>query len=187
MSAQKKSDKQVNLLPKDPFLSSTKGRVLKWALTSFRLMVIVVEFVVMSAFISRFWLDSISNDLNDSLKQKQAIIDSYSDFEKEFKGLQNKLFIFDQIKKTSKVPSIYLKKVSSYLPDNVFLTTIIMGDKSVTVSGVTSSELAVAQFMANLSSDKDFPDVVLAGISTNQQDKSLMNFRIDIAQGGQNK
>src|SRR3990167_1085348 len=87
----------INLLPQEEFESSTFGRVLKWLLSSFRIMVIITELVVMTAFLSRFWLDAKTTDLNDSIKQKQAVIESQNNFEKEFRKTQNRLVIFKEV------------------------------------------------------------------------------------------
>ena len=63
MSAHKKQ--QVNLLPEKGFTSTTTGRVLTWILSTFRIIVIVTEIIVMIAFLSRFWLDAQNTDLSE--------------------------------------------------------------------------------------------------------------------------
>ena len=95
MAAQKtKKSQPINLLPKEEFAASTFGRIIKWLLSTFRVIVIVVEVVVMSAFLSRFWLDARSTDLNDQIKQRQSIIASFSSFEQSFRATQAKLAVF---------------------------------------------------------------------------------------------
>ena len=89
MAARKK--RQINLLPQEEFAASTLGRVLNWLLTTFRYIVIVTEIVVMTAFLSRFWLDAKSTDLNELIKQKQAVIAASADFEKEFRLTKDNL------------------------------------------------------------------------------------------------
>jgi hypothetical protein len=88
-----KSAKHINLLPQDDFQTTGIGRVLKWALSTFRVMVIVTELVVMSAFLSRFWLDSKNSDLNEAMGIKKAQVMAYKEVEKEFRSYQTKLSI----------------------------------------------------------------------------------------------
>ena len=90
-------NKSINLLPQEEFDTSLLGRTLKWAMGSFRIIVILTEMVVMAAFLSRFWLDAQNSDLNDSIKTATAQIQAQSSFEKEFRGIQQKLTIFKQI------------------------------------------------------------------------------------------
>ena len=90
MAAQKGS-KLINLLPQEEFANSTIGRVFTWAMSTFRIIVIGMEMVVMVAFLSRFWLDAINVDLNDIIKQRSAVIAAQSYFEKAFRDLQTRV------------------------------------------------------------------------------------------------
>jgi len=84
--------KQINLIPQDEFESSNFGRILKWALSTFRIVVIVTELIVMSAFLSRFWLDAKNSDLNEEINVNKSQIIAYKDIETEFRSLQKNLF-----------------------------------------------------------------------------------------------
>ena len=53
MSARKE---EINLLPQKGFEATTAGRILAWILSTFRIIVIITELLVMVAFLSRFWL-----------------------------------------------------------------------------------------------------------------------------------
>ena len=62
-----KKEPEINLLPQEEFEGSVIGRILKWGLSTFRIIVIIVEMVVMAAFLSRFWLDAKNSDLNEDI------------------------------------------------------------------------------------------------------------------------
>ena len=68
MAARKKSSR-INLLPQEEFAASTLGRILAWILSTFRILVIMTELIVILAFLSRFWLDARTTDLNEEIKQ----------------------------------------------------------------------------------------------------------------------
>ena len=87
--AARKKQAQVNLLPQEEFAGTTFGRTLRWAMSSFRIIVIATEMIVMLTFLSRFWLDARNADLNDLIKQKSAVLSASADFEKEFKEYFN--------------------------------------------------------------------------------------------------
>ena len=93
-SAQKKSE--INLLPQEEFASSTLGRVLTWLLSTFRIIVIATEIIVMAVFLSRFWLDAKANDLNELIRKNQAVLGTTVEFENEFRNIQKKLDTFSK-------------------------------------------------------------------------------------------
>ena len=86
---QKSKKEEINLLPQKGFASTTAGRILAWILSTFRIIVIVTEIIVMVAFLSRFWLDAQNTDLDEEITQKQALIAASLGFEKRFKQTQS--------------------------------------------------------------------------------------------------
>src|SRR3990170_8059274 len=126
---------QINLLPQKEFASTTLGRILNWILSTFRIIVIVTEIIVMLAFLSRFWLDAKNTDLNEELKQKQASIASSLTFEKDFKDTQERLKIFSNLSASEEVISRAFSEISSRLPYDVILTSIAFGKDGLEIGG----------------------------------------------------
>ncbi len=62
--AARKNQQLINLLPQEEFAVSTLGRILAWLMSTFRYIVIAVEMVVMLAFLSRFWLEWNTHDVD---------------------------------------------------------------------------------------------------------------------------
>lgn len=172
-------NKLINLLPQEEFDSSIMGRALAWAMSSFRIIVIVTEMIVMAAFLSRFWLDAQNSDLDDSIKVATAQISSQSDFEKEFRGVQSKLAIFKQIT-SQESSSNQLALISSTVPQNLTFSGINVQDNSIQIKGAASSELDIAQFISNLKAQTAFKSVDLESVSTSDQNQSSLNFLINV-------
>jgi Tfp pilus assembly protein PilN len=177
MPATKKKD-QINLLPRKGLSSTTAGRVLVWILSTFRIIVIVTEMIVMIAFLSRFWFDAQNTNLNEEIAQKQAVLAAAQNFEREFKKTQEKLKIFSNITASEKTTTEILNLLSSKLPSDVFLTSISISEKNVNIKGTTPNELSVQQLLVNLKSTNFFSNVSLDSIKTNNANVSLMEFRI---------
>lgn len=173
-----KKAKQINLLPQDDFQSSTFGRVLKWALSSFRVMVIVTELVVMSAFLSRFWLDAKNSDLNEELNIGKAQVLAYKDVEEEFRLYQKKLSI---------VKSLYLEKKNSTLltdiarnmPEDLILSSIQKTSEGIQIKAVGFSERSVAQFLVNLGSVSSLTDVNLSQVASSVDNSFATTFTVN--------
>jgi len=181
MAARKKSA-QINLLPQEQFAASTTGRVLKWALSTFRIIVIATELVVILAFLSRFILDAQNADLSEEIEQKQATIVSSSDFENTFRQTQKKLLIFSQLTSGKKQASDILSKISSSIPPDVFLGSINLSDAGLIIEGLSPNEKSIQEFVINLNARLGFGEAVLQQIETSFEDPSLMEFTINVSE-----
>jgi Tfp pilus assembly protein PilN len=176
--AKKKS--AINLLPQEEFDASILGRTLKWAMGSFRIIVILTEMVVMAAFLSRFWLDSQNSNLQDSIKVATAQISAQSSFESEFRGIQQKLNIFKQLA-SAPPESSKLDVISSKIPQGLILSSINDQGNQVQVKGTAGDETEIAQFVSNLKSDPTVKSVDLGSVGTSDQNQSLITFLISIS------
>jgi len=174
----RKKGSQINLLPVEGFSSTTFGRVLLWVLSSFRIIVIVTELIVMIAFLSRFWLDANNTDLNEELRQKSSVISAQANFEKDFKNTQSKLAILSELEKDGSKTSDSLEKVVESLPPDVFLEQLSFSEDNIQAEGFSPSELSVQQFMVNLESNNFFELVTLEKLNSNLANPSLLEFNI---------
>lgn len=170
MAARKsaKTKDQINLLPQEEFASSTLGRILAWAISTFRIIVIAVELVVVIAFLSRFWLDAKLADLNDEIKQKQAVIVSQSSFETTFRNAQQKLNIFSKISAQENQSLPFVQKIISVMPSDTQLVSLAIVEKEVDVKANGLTEQSVAQFIANLEGLGIFESVTLRQIDSDE-------------------
>jgi Tfp pilus assembly protein PilN len=173
-------NKSINLLPQEEFDVSVLGRTLKWAMGTFRIIVIVTEMIVMGAFLSRFWLDAQNSDLNGSIKIKSAQIIAQGDIEKEFRSVQSKLNIAKQVKQVTP-PSQTIYAITSKLPLDVNLTSVSILENSAQVKGSSASEFGIAQFVANLKADSSFKSVNLGQVNSSESNVAQTVFSIIIS------
>lgn len=177
MSANKQ--KHINLLPVEDFERTTLGRIMKWALTSFRFIVIIVEFIVISGFLFRFWLDVRISDLDDEITQKSALISSRSDFEESFRKVQNKTVIYNQITEESNLSLPYFQNVIKSLPADSQIISLTRKGSTIDLTGASVSENSISSFIANLKSTDSFSTVSLSEIST-KLGSPLVEFRLNL-------
>lgn len=171
---------KINLLPQEEFETTTFGRVINWALSSFRIIVILTEMVVMLAFLSRFWLDARLTDLNDLIKQKQAVIQAQSDFESKFRLLQKRLSVFASFKQEGLDTSGVISSLTSSLPDDVSLLGFSQKEAKMEIAGTSASERSIAQLIANLEANESFEKVFLKDVSVNPDNQSLLVFTVQV-------
>ncbi|MBU0572594.1 PilN domain-containing protein [Patescibacteria group bacterium] len=179
MAARKKKNR-INLLPQEEFAQSTLGRVLAWLLSSFRVIVIITEVFVMMVFLSRFWLDAKSADLNDLIKQRQAVLVASVDFENEFRGAQKKLSIFSELTAVDKPTTGHLNTTSSLVPPEIVLSSFSFVGDDIKIEGVSPNERGIAQFVANLDASDEFEEVAITQISTDKEIQVLLTFSLKL-------
>lgn len=187
-SAKNTKSKQINLLPQDEFEASNFGRILKWALSSFRVMVIVTELVVMSAFLSRFWLDSRNSDLNEEINTSKSQVVAYKDVEAEFRSIQKRTAIAKSIYSEPKISSV-ITNITKLIPEDVILSSISNIDNDILIKASSFSEKSIAQFVVNLEESNTFEKVNLTQVSSNFDNNAQTLFTISasakkIAEGG---
>lgn len=172
-------NKSINLLPQEEFEASTVGRILKWAMGTFRIIVIVTEMIVMGAFLSRFWLDAQNSDLNDAIRIKNAQISAQGDFEKEFRGVQSKLAIIKALSTGGK-DSDQIDLLVSKMPADVTLSSLSIDSSTIQIKGVGNSELGVSQYITNLKANKAFRNVDLISLNSSVENSNTNAFTIQI-------
>jgi len=176
MTAQKE---EINLLPQKGFESSTAGRVLAWILSSFRIIVIVTEIIVMVAFLSRFWLDAQNSDLSDEINQKQAVLVASLDFEKDFRDIQQRLSTYSKITSQPKFSDIF-KSIVASIPEDIILDSINESGDAVIIKGTSPNEVAIQQFIVNMSPYKEIAEVILSQIKSSEDSTESLKFEINV-------
>lgn len=162
----------VNLLPQDAFSQSSAGRILTWALSTGRYIVVFTELIVILTFLSRFTLDRQLTDLNESILKKQAIVESYGDLETQIRDIQSKTKFIKQVDTRFKALDV-LDFLGENTPEEIKLDSLIINANSFTLESVSYSPVVLESFIHSLRSNTRFTDVTLSKISTEKNDSGI--------------
>lgn len=168
MKSKKPAAITINLLPKDPFFDSVIGKTFKWALTDGRYIVIFTELVVILSFVARFTLDRQLTDINDQIVSNEAAIESFGEFEKDFRNAQEKISYIDQLNEESNLVDVFAY-ISEVTPRGIEVDELRILPESVTIAGTTTSQNNLNLLINNLQLSPHFFDVKVDKI-TNQED-----------------
>lgn len=174
-SARKKEE--INLIAQKSFEQNTFGRLLAWVLSSFRVIVIATEIIVMIAFLSRFWLDAQNADLNDDIKKKKATLEAYSDFERDFRDAKARLDIYNQIVSGGTFASL-VKSLSDLLPPDIHLSSLSYSSGGITISALSTNEVSIQQYIVNINTIDRVKNVYLREIQTEKDNPNLIKFTL---------
>jgi Tfp pilus assembly protein PilN len=173
----KPADLHVNLLPKDPFLSSPVGKLLQWSLSVGRYLVIFTELVVVLSFATRFSLDRRVTDLNGSILQKRSIIESYGDLESQVKAVQKKIDNYSQVEQQHNLADAF-PALTEITPQDVQLEELNIQPTSILFSGTARSNVSLNLLINNIQLSPKFADIVVEKIETGTNKNPGFHFRI---------
>ena len=158
---------KINLIGEEEMEHTPVGRIVSWAVTYGRYIMISTEIIVLLAFISRFSLDRKLTDLNDEVSQKQAIIDANHDFETDVRKIQGKLTNIQTLLSSPTTASTALTTIQTLLPADVHLTALNISNQQVTGSVVANSTQSFSQMIANIQAEQIFHDVTIGDVNRN--------------------
>lgn len=171
---------KINLLPKNDFENSFFGKLVNWAVNVGRWVVVLTEFVVICAFLSRFYFDTELAKLFDNIKQNKTIVDSALGFEDTFLRTQEKIKIVKGILEGLDKPSVTFADVSRMLPLDMTLTGLSYRENKVEISGYCLSLESLNLFLWELNGSPNFEDVSITNVS--QKEGSVeINFNINFS------
>lgn len=170
---------KINLLPKDSFEQSALGKILKWALTSGRVLVVLTEFVVILAFGSRFYFDKKLNDLIEVIGQKQAVVESYVDIENKIRDLLSRQAIVDKYLKENLGISDVINQIKRVTPADVSFTEISLDGVGFTLTGIAESEGGLASLLVGINNVPNVTGISVGSIDFDQR-QGLINFKVSV-------
>lgn len=167
MAARRSKNKLINLLPSEDFDKTTLGRVLKWALTTFRYIVIFVELIVVGGFLSRFYFDVQIGNLNDEIKQQSAVIAAkHPTLEEPFRKIQLKLSILSSIGDESNSVLPMIDALAENIPYDSRILRISKDSQKVTIQMASVSEGSALFFLDSLSRNQAFSNLEIIRVES---------------------
>jgi Tfp pilus assembly protein PilN len=160
-------DVAINLIGEEEMSHTPLGRIVTWAVTYGRYIMIGTEIVVLLAFISRFSLDRKLTDLNDEISQKQAIIEANVEFEQQFRVIQNQLATIQKLISAPVTTVDALNTLQSLIPQDVHLDSLEINTGKLTAHAVSGTPTGFSTLIANLQSTNVFKNVDIGDIRRN--------------------
>lgn len=177
MAARKK---EINLLPKEPWETGILGQLIPWTLSVGRYVVVFVELIVIGAFLSRFGLDRKLTDLNEKIKQKQALVSSYGDLEANFIRVQQQLNKIKTTDETAVKINEVLENIGRITPIDAAYDSIMINQEEVSLQGKVLSEMGLATLLTQAQASKAFGDVSLENVSSGTEKEQTIIFRMSL-------
>lgn len=175
MSASKKSPAQnlykINLLIHKGEQVKLYVKLIRWLLSSGRFIVVLVELVVIGAFVMRYKLDADLIDLQEKINDQIPYIKSLQEDEIQIRKLQFQLSTIKQTRNDSQIYAFALTELATKTPKNIKLNSVAFDQTqsfpkvTMLITGQTPSNLELSAFIKALQKDEAFTDINLTNIS----------------------
>lgn len=180
--------KEISLLPNEEDVNSLPSRILKWVSTVGRFVIVFTELIVISAFISRFWLDRKNSDLSEVIRQQKAILESTQEFEKEYNVLYQKLKYIKNFYSNQPQYEPDIQSIVESTPPEIIYNRLTLdrsestGSISATLSLIAYKESAIVDFITNLTLNPRVQSVDIKNIEKKPKENNysinlLLNFK----------
>lgn len=171
----------IDLLDKNDLSRSPYGRIITWAITYGRYIMIGTEIVVLLAFISRFTLDRRLTDLKEEIAQKQAILTANASFENDIRSLQNQLAKTKTLLTDQTKPLDILTALQTMVPNGVSFVSYDFGDNKLSIAASARDMQGFSQFLSNLQSNKYLASIEVGDVSKDQLQGIQFKFTAKVA------
>lgn len=156
---------EIEFLPQEEWEKTSFGKFLKWLLTVGRYIVIFTELIVILAFLSRFKLDRDLTDLYEQINNKQQIIQSYADFESDFRFLQKQLSTIQGLRKEQLQTKQLMEEIATLTPIDVYFSDLTISGNKASFTANALSEAGLATFINNLKRSGHFSNLEIGNLA----------------------
>ncbi len=123
----------------------------------------------MGAFLARFGLDQKLSDLYDSIRQKQNFIDSYKDFETQFRLTQTRLVTIEQASVAQLGISDMLDRIAKLIPTTtVNLSALSFAGNEIKIVGIAQTESSLGVLVNSLRAESRLSNISVLSVSSSQ-------------------
>lgn len=172
--------KEINLLPKEPWETGILGQLIPWTLSVGRYVVVLTELMVISAFLYKFSLDGKQFDLQEKIRQKQAIINSYEDLEANFRQVQLQINSVKEVENKAMKAGEVLDALGQMTPIDAAYESITIDNDGVSLQGTVLSEIGLATLLTQTQASQNFDRVSLENVSSGTDNSQAIIFRMSL-------
>jgi Tfp pilus assembly protein PilN len=126
--------------------------VLFWITSTGKHIIIIVNFILIAAFLSRFYFDRVLSDLNESLKVKAEILKQMAPFEKKYVSVAKKISQIEKLKKGQALTLFDFEETLALIPPGIKLSSYKQIGKTISFSAHAASKDILKLLINNLKS-----------------------------------
>jgi len=170
----------INLLLEDEFGKTSFGKFIKWALSTGRYIVVFTELIVILAFLSRFKLDRDLTDLHELIEQKNAIVASAYELEKEIRSFQDGLLKINEVSQKQTSYSSFITSFAEIIPDEVTIESFSLEKNRLSLSCTSLTPQGIGLFIYQLKQSPKFSSISIENINRKISEPVKFNLTVNL-------
>ena len=159
--------------------NQTLNQVVNWMLGAGRVLIITVELIALCAFLYRFILDSQLRDLNDKIKQEQAIVTQQKANEELYTNLQQRLALASSVTDQASGNIKIFKDIINFAPVGLTFTNISLDGNAIRIQVSVNSVYPLSSFVGSLKNYSKTDTVSIDKIE-NKTEEAVINVSISV-------
>lgn len=148
-------------------------RLINWALTIGRLLVITTELVALSAFLYRFSLDRQLIDLHSKIKQEQAIVSILKNNEDKYRNLQDRLSLASNFSSSGSTITKIFQDVVKFAPSDMTFNSLTLNKNGINIDASVQTTSSLSSFVNSLTNYPVIKTVVINNIENKPLSSSI--------------
>ncbi len=156
---------------------SIVDRVIGFALTIGRVLIIITELIALAAFLYRFTLDRTLVGLHDVISQQDAVVKLLHSNEVLYRGIQDRISIASLLIKQSSTLPKYLIDIEAFAPLDMTIESIAVAPDAVRMQTNTQSVDSLTLFVNKL---KAYPPIKSVSIDSVDNQTATNVIRVNI-------
>jgi len=168
----------LNLLKSQVEPPTVWSKLYDWIVSTARIIVMIVELVVVVAFVVRLVVDVQSKRYDEEISDQEAIVGQFKDAETRYRKVQDKTKAFEQSWILSAVYTEIFTEINRYVPQNAQELNVQVDKDQIVISGLAPNS-AVGQLETSLKNSEKLQGTEVKQIqSTSNNPNELAQFVI---------
>lgn len=175
--AARKKQVNINLIIREQSGNSLSEQFLSWILTYGRYIIIITQIIVLSVFFFRFKIDRDHTDLKEKITEKQAIVESLSDFETEIRRVQGRLSNIKAVSENQDGLIKVIRFLQQRTPSDTSFTNLILTTNKISFQASSGNLRTFSYILRQIQTDNKFSEVILQDM--NRKADGRIDFKIE--------
>lgn len=147
-------------------------RIVNWALSAGRVIVILTEIIALGAFLYRFSLDRQLIDIRSRIKQEQSVVNYLKDNENTYRNLQSRLTLSSTFAKEEESQVGILKDVVGFA-NNITFNTITISSDRIKIDAASNQVASLSDFVNALKKYSKIKSVLIDKVENRTSSASV--------------
>lgn len=159
---------EINFADKDELSTRSGGKFVQWGLTYGKVVIVITELVVISLWLSRFWLDNSIANLNEGITRKKDVIISSEEFESKFRSFTSRVSTAKVILNALSADTV-LAETKKLLPEGTAINSLVVNGSKVSLEGISQNEESLGFLSRSFKESSGFSNVDFKKVSKDNQ------------------